>query len=306
MISAERAIFVLRRDLTISSVLKTGLGMGVVAAVLFTPASGGPLVLLALLGVIAGGLLSGLRRSQRRAVDLDSPSLIAAGEYDQAEEQIEQVIGTFWSLRSAKLMGLHQLAILRHAQRRWRESALLSGALLRLARPGLLSGWLFGRSAVGQPAWLPAGVARTAQLMLADSLIELGDLPAAHQALAGLYAQKLSLAEAMNLLVVQLEYEARAGAWASMLGNVGHKVQLAELLPAGPAARVQALLALAAARSGRPDLAEWLARRAGLLADANELVAQRPVLAEVFGGRPQEAVGPSGAVGGQGDTEVDA
>ncbi len=142
--------------------------------------------------------------------------------------------------------------------------------------------------------------------MLADSLVELGDLPAAHQALAGLYAQKLSLAEAMNLLVIQLEYEARAGAWASMLANVGHKVQLAELLPAGPAARAQALLALAAERSGRPDLADWLARRAALLADVNELVAQRPAYWQRCSAGRRRRRRPSTRVADRGDTEVGA
>ncbi len=159
---------------------------------------------------------------------------------------------------------------------------MLSGALLRMARPGLLSGWVFSRSTLRQPSWLPPGVARTTQLMLADSLIEMNDMAGAHQALAGLFAQRLSLNEAMNLLVIQLEYEARIGAWPSMLANVGHKIQLAELLPAMPAARAQALLALAAMRSGRTDLADWLRMRVGLLVDVNELTTQRPVVQEVF------------------------
>ena len=297
MISAERAIHVLRRDLTIGSTLKFAAGLAVAAAVLFAPAAGaGASLLLIVLGVGIGLTLVN-RGAREAAAVMDSPSLIAAGEYDQAEEQIERVLGTFWTLRSAKLLGLHHLAVLRHAQRRWRESALLSGALLRLSRPGWLGGWVLGRATARQPAWLPPGIARTAQLMLADSLIEMNDLPGAYQALSALFSQRLSLVEAMNLLVIQLEYEARAGAWAAMLTNIGQKVQLAELLPAMPAARAQALLALAAMRVGRADLADWLRRRAELLVDVNELAAQRPVVGEVFAAaqdaRPRVAEGPT-------------
>ncbi len=289
MITAERAIFVLRRDLTIGSALKFAGGLAVAAAVLFSPGAGaGASVMLVVMGAVVGSAVVGVRNAQRSAAAAaDGPSLIAAGEYDEAEAQIERTLGTFWSLRSAKLMGVHRLAVLRHAQRRWRESALLSRALLNQRLAGL------------------PGVARTSRLLLADSLVELGDLPAAHAALAVLYAQRLTLAEAMNLLVVQLEYEARAAAWPAMLANVGHKVQLAELLPAAAAARTQGLLALAALRSGRPDLAAWLRRRAELLADVDELVAHRPALAEVFGAA-QDAPPPASkrTAGGLGDTEV--
>ena len=58
--------------------------------------------------------------------------------------------------------------------------------------------------------------------MLADSLLELGDLAGAHEALVSLYSQKLTLIEAMNLLVVQLDYESRVGAWPSMF----HKISI--------------------------------------------------------------------------------
>jgi len=60
------------------------------------------------------------------------------------------------------------------------------------------------------------------------------------------------------------------------------KVQLAELMPSSPAARAQMLLALAAKKCGRNDLADWLCRRAELLCDVNALVAERPVLKELL------------------------
>ena len=45
----------------------------------------------------------------------DSPSLIASGQFDEAEQEIEKVIRSFWLFRSVKLLSLHHLAVLRHA-----------------------------------------------------------------------------------------------------------------------------------------------------------------------------------------------
>ena len=309
MISAERIIRTLRRDLTIGRVVNFAVGLAVAVAVVATSTLGAGLLVVA--GVTVAMLFVTARLHRGAAAVARSPSLIASGQYDEAEQQIEQVLGTFWMLRSAKLVGLHHLAVLRHAQRRWRESALLAGAVLRLGRPGWVGRTVFGTR--GRAGQLPAELARTARLTLADSAIEMGDLHAAHDALAGLYAERLTLAEAMNLLVVQLEYEAKVGAWDAMVRDVGQKVQLAELLPAGAAARAQGLLALAAMRSGRADLADWLRTRVGLLADVAELVAQRPVLAGVFGAGPMNgsAVGQVDQVSGSaepapvgGNTEV--
>lgn len=67
-----------------------------------------------------------------------------------------------------------------------------------------------------------------------------------------------------------------------MLSAVMTKVQLAELMPASSAATVQALLALAAKKMDRMDLSDWLKKRAALLMDPEELVRQKPVLAELF------------------------
>ena len=47
-------------------------------------------------------------------------------------------------------------------------------------------------------------------------------------------------------------------------------------------AGVQALLALAAQNCGRSDWADWLRRRAELLADINDLTRDRPILGELW------------------------
>ena len=61
----------------------------------------------------------------------NSPSLIAAGQFDLAEYQIEQSLQNFSLFRTSKLLSLHHLAVLRHAQRRWADAAELCSALLR-------------------------------------------------------------------------------------------------------------------------------------------------------------------------------
>ena len=57
-------------------------------------------------------------------------------------------------------------------------------------------------------------------------MLELGDLRGAYSALAALYGQRLSLSEAMNLLLIQLDYESRIGAWEAMLPYVNGKLPL--------------------------------------------------------------------------------
>ncbi len=163
-----------------------------------------------------------------------------------------------------KLRALHQLAMLRHAQHRWQEAAALCRAIL------------------AQRVGVTRGLVKPSGLMLTQSLLELNDLPGVFAAISGLYTQQLSLEEVLNLLSLQLDYESRIGAWGQMFTGAATKVQMAELMPAGHAARVQALLALAALKCGRTDWADWLRGRAELLADVNTLAAERPQLWELW------------------------
>ncbi len=265
MISAESAIRGLRRDLTLSSLLKAVLLGAAAAAMLAGPVYGSAWYSSGvLIAVAAVWLLLSYRSAMRSSAAADSPLLIASGQFDEAEQRIESALRGFSIFRTAKLLSLHHLSVLRHAQHRWRESALLSKALLRQRLGSLQT------------------LAHSSRLMLADALLELNDLRGAHEALSSLYHQRLTLAESINLLAVQLDYEARIGAWPSMAANVMAKVQLAELMPSAGAARTQMLLALAAKKCGRADLADWLARRAGLLCDVNALVTERPMLKELL------------------------
>jgi len=260
--TAQAVIGRLRRDLALSAALKWLLLGGAMAATLLLAGEWAQVGVLVALGGLWLALTIGSRRGSVLAAE--SSHLIAAGEYDAAEAQLEQAIRSFSLFRTSKLLSLHQMAVLRHKRRQWGDARALARALLR-HRLGPLRHFR-----------------RSAQLILAEASLETGDLPAAYESLRSLYDQRLSLAESMHLLRAQLDYESRVGAWQNMAGGMPTKVQLAELMPAYDAAQSQALLALAARKTGRGDWEQWLCSRAALLADVQELVARRPILRELW------------------------
>jgi hypothetical protein len=236
-----------------------------VGGVLFGPVWGGalqPTVILLLVGLI--WVVLSFRSMRDSRIAADSSSLIAAGQYDAAEQRLSTALHSFSLFKTVKLLSLHHLAVLRHAQKRWRDSAMLAQALLR------------------QPARSLSGLNKSARLILIDALLEMGDRRAAHEAIVSLYTQRLSLSEAVKLMGLQLDYEAQIGAWDAMMQRLGAKIQLAELSPTASAALSQALLALAARRTGRSDCENWLRRRAELLVEPAELATRRPILRELW------------------------
>lgn len=263
MIPVDIAIDRVRRDITLGMVLKGLLIGGMFAAMIFVAWPTARFGAIALIIIIWIALSVTSARSS--LIARNSPALIASGQFDEAERQIDLAMRAFTLFGPAKLRALQQLATLRHAQRRFPEAAALCRALL---------GHRLGRS---------ASLAKPASLILTESLLELNDLPSAYGAIMLLYSEQLSLDEVLSLLNLQLDYEAKIGAWAKMFDRVAAKVQLAELMPGAQAARTQSLLALAALKCGRDDWAQWLGRRAQLLVDAPKLIASRPALAELWG-----------------------
>lgn len=269
MISVESAILKTRRSLTLGAILRWLLIASAVLAFLMEPllANIGITAVSVLLIVGAVWIVLSFRSVRGSRLAADSSTLIAAGQYDAAEENIAEIMDTFSIFRTVKLMSLHHLAVLRHAQNRWQESAILCRALLKQRLGTAMS-----------------GLDRSSRLILAESLLELGDLQGVYENLIRLYDQRLSLREALNLVVVEMDYLARVGAWPQMLGQVMTKVDMAEMLPTIPAARTQAFLALAAKRVGRTDLLDWLRKRVELLTDVQKLCESRPMLKEVWEG----------------------
>lgn len=160
--------------------------------------------------------------------------------------------------------------------------AVLAGALARQQRhaeAAQLAAYVLSRSE-RLLAWDRAGV----QMLLAESLLWLGQLEAARVSMMPLYGPRLPLADSLALLLLQLRVEARMGAWPSMLERLGSKVDMVELMPAQPSALGHALLGLAAARSGLEQWAHWLWRRTELLCDWEALFAREPALANLGAG----------------------
>lgn len=265
MISAQATISRFRRDLTIGALLRAALITGAMVCICWGPMFGqsfnGAVLLLAI-GAVSAVL--GYRSLQGSRLAAESPLLIASGRFDEAETRIDAALRSFSLFKTGKLLSLHHLALLRHAQRRWQESALLCRALL------------------GQRLGIMRGLSKPSMLLLTDNLLHLNDLPGVYEALTRLYQQKLNLTEALTLGQLQLEYQARIGAFEAMLDEVKTKVEMAELMPSSPAARTQGLLALAAMKMGRQELFAWLKQRAELLCDVRVLVAERPILSQVW------------------------
>jgi len=271
--TTDTAISRLRRDLTLGSLVKGLLLAGVVAALVVVPVVA-PQVHSGLAMLIVGlvWLVLSYNSAKSSRIAADAPALIGAGDFDTAEQQIEQAMSTFSLFRLVKLQTVHHLALLRHAQKRFRETTVLCRELLS-QRTGA------GGAALSKPT----------RLLLADAMLELDDLRGAYDALSGLYGQRLTLAEVLKLMSAQLDYESRVGAWDRMTHEIMTKVQLAELMPAPAAAQSQALLALAAGKTGRQDFAEWLKARAALLVEPAALVAHRPLLADLWPGARSSA-----------------
>jgi hypothetical protein len=135
MISAESAIHRFRRDLTVSTLLKSVLIGAALLALIIGPMLGGKFDgTIVLLGVGAVWLVLSFRSVRGSRIAADSPVLIASGQFEIAEKRIVEALHSFSLFRSVKLLSLHHLALLRHAQRRWQETIMLSRA--RQALPG--------------------------------------------------------------------------------------------------------------------------------------------------------------------------
>ncbi len=156
-------------------------------------------------------------------------------------------------LRWVRLLLYHHLAMLRHRQHRYAESAHIT------------------RHVLGYPLG-PAGAQRgNMLLMLTEACLQLGDLVGAYHALNDLHATPLSLFESMQRLVLQTRYEVVVGHDQAALARVHEKLQLAELMSAPQCGAMHAMLARSAERAEQHDLARWLWARAALLCTPDQL-----------------------------------
>jgi hypothetical protein len=283
MLSARSAISGARRGMTVGLAAKVVLlaaALGSAALALVPPSWGlaPPLDARLAMAIVAGLWIAlSLRSWQSTRLTAGVPHLLASGEFDEAERQIDRSLRAFSLFGPVKLVALHQLAVLRMAQGQFADAGALCREVLahRMGRFG--------------------GLSRSSRMMLAQAALEQGEAGEAAGPLASLRGERLSLAESMNLVQIELDYQTRSGQWHAALAGFMGKVQLAEVMPSASAARIQALLGLSAARSGRADVARWLRRRAELLSDPADLVRQRPALAALWPGEADPANrGPPG------------
>ena len=273
---AESAIRRVTRDVVVTWLIHAVLFLVVLVILFIGPSTGLPSILLVAIPCTVWVLLAfnGMREARNA---MQWPTLIASGQLQEAERQIEQAIRGFSMLRSMKLLSLHQLAVLRMAQGNWADAARLSHAILtfRWARD--------------------ASLQRASLLVLAGSSVRIGAMEPAYGAIGQLRLMPLTLDEQLALLSAETAYLARIGAWSSLVHAIDQKARMAELMPADAAAQTQAYLALGARREGRRDWETYLTQRCMLLEDPARLCEQDGILRELFspaGQKVEVASGP--------------
>lgn len=269
-ISTHRAILLVRRWRWIALFLRVGLVLGLGAAIYAYEKGGGFIVVAGMF--VVWTIVSSLNARTRRLA-FDAGQHIAAGEFDLAEDRLTQSLTSFTLAGSTKQFGLHQLAMLRHAQARWSDAAALARAFLSSRTTAAAND-------------IPS------RLVLAESLLEMGDLDGVERMVRELGSYRLNLRQTLVLTQLRLDVLARRGKFASAFQNPYATLGLVELMPASVSARCHAILALAAKRVGDSTWWHWLANRARLLGDVDALFESRPFLREAFADRDELKLTP--------------
>ncbi len=216
---------------------------------------------LGLFVVVTAGIswFSLLARSLRQGQMLRQASILVS--QDRPAQAVPFLVATleqFSLLRLNKVLALLHLARIAHSQMDYTTAASLATEVLRhdLARR--------------------KGLAVRACLLLADSLMELGDAEGAGLALAQLDGRRLRLAERLALLPVLLRWQMLSGRYVQAVTGLEEKVQLAGLLEAEQACLVHVLLSAAARARQMCEASRFLLRRARLHYDLNALARRNP------------------------------
>jgi len=239
----------LRHQLRVDLALRLMIVAGVVAILAITfdfDDNGSLLSLLAIfLAVFVWIYLNNL--SARASSQLPHITAMIDSDPPAAEHALAEQLRRRPLLRWIRLMLYHRLAMLRHRQHRFAESAAICHTLLMY----------------------PTGPGRDSRaqllLMLTESRLECRDVLGAYFALQSLHETRLSLVEHLQRLTLQTRYEVTIGADRAALRAAHQKIQLVELLPAPQCGAVHAMLATAARRADQQNLARWLWQRVELL-----------------------------------------
>jgi len=187
----------------------------------------------------------------------------AADQTGALEQTLARGLKRFTLYRSIRVMLYHHLAVLRARQGRDAEAAAICAALL--------DGGL-----------VPAASGQRGKLLLLFTEVALrqGDLPTSWRTLEALADRRMPLTDRLKRLELQTRYEAACGRWQQILELLPSKTQLAELMPAAAARAMHRQLQTAAERTGCRATADWLGRRAELLAGGDAQPADPFAMAE--------------------------
>lgn len=196
-------------------------------------------------------------------------ALLSIGQLDDAEVWLRRVLERFSLSARTKILACQQIASLLFRRDDHQNVVLVCTELLKQRLNRFQSVWVNTR------------------LMMADSLLMLDRVPEAYEAIRPVYDVELSLADRMKLLPLQLRYELAANYTSAAVQGLPEKLRVAELLDSPRAALVHALLAEACRRSNMPDQQQFLAQRAWLYHDLDQLAERYPLIAPIAAERTE-------------------
>ncbi|MHB1155338.1 MAG: hypothetical protein ACYC26_00725 [Phycisphaerales bacterium] len=177
----------------------------------------------------------------------------------QVEHVLAQALPRFTLYRNMRYMLHHHLAVLRHRQHRYDESAWIAATLLeQLPR----------RDSLQRVRSSHASLRVKLLILLADAALFQQQLPTAYFALRELHTHRLDLTQTMQVLEIQTRYQLAVGQARLALDLLPRKLAITDLMPLPHAVQMHHLLALAADADRRPHTAAYLRRRADLLTPA--------------------------------------
>ncbi len=206
--------------------------------------------------VVLLGLWMWINLSGARVVG-QLPAITAAVEMDprRAEAMIHGALRRWPLQRAIRVTLYHRLAAVWHHRGRFADASLVCQALL------------------GQPLGRAKVLRGPLLLLLAECRLQCHDVYGAHAALAELSGIPLNAMELMQKVALQIRYEVTVHHDAAALADLAGKLALIELMPGPQCGALHAMLAVAARRSQRDELAGWLGRRAQLLCSPAHLAA---------------------------------
>ena len=219
-----------------------------------------------LMGVGATWLALAMRASRSLRQIASAGHMAGSGRIDLAASALAAVATEFAAFRGPRLLALQNLAALAHAAGRFGAAARISEWLVR-----------HGRSSA-------KGFEVRNRLVLADSVLMLGNLSGAYDQLQWLHAADLTEADQFAVLPTACYYEVAVGRWDCLAAAAKARAARAVLLPAPQAAATLGCLALGMQNLQRPDCRDWLWTQALLLIDRDAVVSRFPLLAPLPAG----------------------